>query len=146
MEVSTPKSVRRSTRLRVEIPMVVTSLDRRHSFSAHCIALVVSPQGCGFRTTQPLPLETPVTLSDLPGGGTASGRVASCLPLGTDGKFFLVGVSLYNHGNVWAITDPPDDWNCSPHTSAAAGKAAKSKNAWPYNLASAPNSTRPGRK
>jgi hypothetical protein len=152
MEVFTPKSTRRSTRLRVEIPMIVTSMDRRHSFSAQCIAIVVSPQGCGFRTLQALPLETPVMLSDLPGGASASGRVASCLPLGNDGKYFLIGVALYNHGNVWGIADPPEDWNCVPNAAAAAAGATQTatqtatrKNAWPYNLVSA-HSTRPGRK
>ena len=96
MEILTPKTTRRSTRVRVEIPITVTSLDRKHVFAAECVALVVSAQGCGFRTPQALPLETPVLLSNLPGGGSASGRVANCLPLGSDGKQFLIGVSLYN--------------------------------------------------
>jgi hypothetical protein len=149
MEILTPKATRRSTRLRVEIPVTVTSMDRRHQFSATCIALVVSPQGCGFRTSQPLPLETPVLLSGLPDGGSASARVANCLPLGNDGKYFLIGVSLYNHGNVWGIADPPSDWNCAPTSAAAsAGDAAatKSKSAWPYNLFSGHGETHPGRK
>src|SRR5277367_6515556 len=107
MEILTTRATRRSTRLRVEIPVTVTSLDRKHPFAAKCIALVISPQGCGFRASQPLPLETPVLLGDLPSGGSASARVATCLPLGTDGKSFLIGVALYNHGNVWGITDPP---------------------------------------
>jgi len=152
MEILTPKATRRATRLRVEIPVIVTSLDRSHPFSAECIAIVVSPQGCGFRTSQALPLETPVLLGELPGGGSASGRVASCLPLGVDGKYFLIGVALYNHGNVWGIADPPEDWNCPPTPSATAtsvggGKTApKSKNAWPYNLFSDQGEARPGRK
>ena len=149
MEVLTPKSIRRSTRLRVEIPMIVTSMDRRHPFSSQCIALVVSPQGCGFRAEQALPLETPVMLRDLPGGATASGRIASCLPLGTDGKYFLIGVSLYNYGNVWGIADPPQDWDCVSNAAGAvatANSAPKNKPAWPYNLVSGQASTRPGRK
>jgi|SRR5882762_6450065 len=152
MEILTPKTTRRSTRLRVEIPIIVTSMDRRHAFSAECIALVVGPQGCGFRATQAFPLETPVLLGDLPGGGSASGRVASCLPLGTDGKYFLVGVALYNHGNVWGIAEPPADWNCPADPTAAsnaddAGKTpSKSKNAWPYNLFSDQGEAHPGRK
>jgi hypothetical protein len=148
MEILTTKSIRRSTRLRVEIPVTVTSMDRRHPFSASCVALVVSPQGCGFRTTHPLPIETPVLLSDLPGGKSASGRVANCLPLGKDGNF-LIGVSLYNPGNVWGIIDPPADWNCegSASSAAVAGEApAKNKNAWPYNLFSGQGEAHPGRK
>ncbi len=147
MEILTPKAIRRSTRLRVEIPVTVTSMDRRHQFSASCIALVVSPQGCGFRASQALPLESPVLLSELPGGGSASARVANCLPLGNDGKFFLIGVSLYNPGNVWGIADPPADWNCPSGASAASAPVAPTnKNAWPYNLFSGQGEAHPGRK
>lgn len=151
MDVLTAKTTRRSTRLRVQIPMVVTSMDRRHSFSAQCIALVVSPQGCGIRASQALPIGTPVLLSDLPAGGKASGRVANCLPLGTDAKYFLIGVSLYNEGNVWGITDPPADWNCIPKSSAVSAAEGKStsknkKDAWPYNLFSGHGEAHPGRK
>jgi hypothetical protein len=150
MEIVTPKTTRRSTRLRVQIPLIVTSMDRRHSFSAQCVALVVSPQGCGIRTLQPLPIETPVLLSDLPGGGSASGRVANCLPLGKDGKYFLIGISLYNQANIWGIADPPEDWNCGANPSAAPARAegttSKSKNVWPYNLFSGQGEAHPRRK
>lgn len=151
MEILTSKATRRSTRLRVEIPVTVTSLDRKHPFSAQCMVLVVSPQGCGFRSPQAFPLETPLLLNDLPGGGTASARVANCLPLGIDGKNFLIGVSLYNHGNVWRIVDPPEDWNCAPATAAGAAAGAdkittKSKGTWPYNKFSDNGETRSGRK
>ena len=151
MEILTPKATRRSTRVRVEIPITVTSLDRKHAFAAECVALVVSPQGCGFRTPQALPLETPVLLSNLPGGGSASGRVANCLPLGSDGKQFLIGVSLYNPGNVWGIADPPADWNCAASTPSPAQRVQPrlrpaSKNAWPYNLFSGQREAHPGRK
>ncbi|HEV3308275.1 MAG TPA: hypothetical protein VGZ91_17675 [Candidatus Sulfotelmatobacter sp.] len=150
MEIVTPKTTRRSTRLRVQIPLIVTSMDRRHSFSAQCVALVVSPQGCGIRTLQPLPIETPVLLSDLPGGGSASGRVANCLPLGKDGKYFLIGISLYNQANIWGIADPPEDWNCGANPSTAPARAegttSKSKNVWPYNLFSGQGEAHPRRK
>ncbi len=131
--------------------MTVNSLDRKHPFSAQCIALVISPQGCGFRASQALPIETPVLLNDLPDGGSASARVATCLPLGSDGKYFLIGVALYNHGNVWGIADPPEDWNCASAASAAPATAAdktaaKNKNAWPYNLFSGNGEAHPGRK
>ena len=133
MEILTTRAARRSTRLRVEIPVTVTSLDRKHPFSAKCVALVVSPQGCGIRASQALPLETPVLLNDLPGGGSVSARVATCLPLGNDGKYFLIGVALYNHANVWGIANPPDDWNCAPNSanaspSSAGNVAGKSRN------------------
>lgn len=153
MEVLTAKATRRSTRLRVEIPLTVTSLDRRHPFVAECMAVLVSPQGAGLQTPQALPIETPVMLSGLPGGASASARVASCLPLGKDEKHFLIGISLYNSGNVWGIAQPPEDWGCAAvaaasnsaatgsasaagvtgKPAAAAGQATR-KEAWPYNI------------
>lgn len=150
MEILTSKTVRHNTRLRVRLPITLTSLDRRHAFAAECVALIVSPQGAGVESPQSLPLETPVMISGLPGGASASCRVASCVPLGHDGKRFLVGVSLYNPGNVWGITNPPPDWEVPPPGAAAADrttreapaiKAANSaaatpdiRNSWPYNI------------
>jgi hypothetical protein len=146
MEVLTSKATRRSTRLRVEIPVSVISLDRRRPFGERCTVLVVSAQGCGFRASEPLQLETPIMLSGLPGGGSVTARVANCLPLGSDGKYFLIGAALYTHGNVWGIADPPADWSLaakddptpvSPSTSndvSAAPKLKVQKKTWPYNL------------
>jgi len=132
--------------------MIVTSMDRRHPFSEECVALVVSLQGCGFRSSQALPLETPVLLGNLPSGGSVSGRVASCLPLGTDGKQFLIGVTLYNQENVWGITDAPEDWRGSSTTGATAATgdgsttSVKGKNVWPYYLSTEHSKSQPGRK
>jgi hypothetical protein len=141
MEILTPKSTRRSTRLRVEISLTMTSLDRRHPFVAECVAVVVTPQGAGVQAPKALPIETPVMLSGLPGGANASGRVASCLPLGKDEKQFLIGVSLYNPANVWGIAQPPEDWGCAgslaaPASAAGATAASPPPNnaAWPYNI------------
>src|ERR1035437_7898837 len=111
MEVLTSKATRRSTRIRVEIPVSVISLDRTKPFGERCVVLIVSAQGCGFRSSEALQLETPIMLSELPGGGSVTARVVNCLPLGNDGKYFLIGASLYTHGNVWGIADPPEDWS-----------------------------------
>ena len=156
MDVHTPKTTRRSTRLRVEIPVSVTSLDRMRPFAERCVLLVVSAQGCGFRATRAVQLETPVMIGDLPGGSTVTARVANCLPLGEDGKFFLIGAALYNPGNVWGIADPPEDWNDTAKNDpvAAKPKAASAaspnltvqKKSWPYNLFADGAEVHPGRK
>src|ERR1700749_2937949 len=70
MEVLTSKFTRRSTRIRVEIPVSVLSLDRRRPFGEKCVVLIVSAQGCGFRASEELQVETPIMLSGLPGGGS----------------------------------------------------------------------------
>lgn len=142
-DLHTPKTAtRRSTRLRVEIPVSVTSLDRMRPFAERCVVLVVSAQGCGFRSTRALQLETPIMMNDLPGGGSVTARVANCLPLGNDGKYFLIGASLYTHGNVWGIANPPEDWNVVEKSGPVAPKAAAAaapkmtvqKKSWPYNV------------
>jgi hypothetical protein len=143
MEVLTPKAARRSTRVRVEIPVNVVSLDRMRPFAESCMVLVVSAQGCGFRSSRALQLETPIMLNGLPGGGSVTARVANCLPLGADGKFFLIGVSLYTHGNVWGIANPPEDWKIAAQSTPAPPQATTpapnpplkvGKKQWPYNL------------
>jgi hypothetical protein len=151
MEVLTSKATRRSTRLRAEIPVSVTSLDRMRPFSETCTVLVVSAQGCGFRSTRPLQLETPILLSGLPGGNSVTARVANCLPLGNDGKYFLVGAALYTHGNVWGIADPPEDWKAAAEGTPVSPATKRNpmedtaqlrlkKKAWPYNLESSETS------
>lgn len=157
MDVVTPKTMRRSTRLRVEIPVSVISLDRRRPFGDKCMVLIVSAQGCGFRSSEALQIETPIMLSGLPGGGSVTARVASCVPLGSDGKYFLIGAALYTHGNVWGIADPPEDWKIaalstpapSPATAGAPASAPHlkvNKKSWPYNLLTESSRVRPGRK
>lgn len=121
------------------------------------MVLVVSAQGCGFRSSEALQAETPIMLSGLPGGGSVTARVVSCLPLGNDGQYFLIGASLYTHGNVWGIADPPEDWKVTSGTVAAAvgneaahaandSRLAVNKKVWPYNLFSEGAEVHPGRK
>ena len=102
-------------------------------------------------------------ISNLPGGGSVTAHVANCVPMGNDGKYFLVGASLYTHGNVWGIANPPDDWTLAANndpapkpgasspakldkaTAAAASVPAKKK-VWPYNLFSSGTEAPLGRK
>ena len=160
MEVVTAKITRRSTRVRVEIPVSVISLDRQRPFGEKCMLLVVSAQGCGFRSSEELQIETPLMLSGLPGGGSVTARVANCLPLGNDGKWFLIGAALYTHGNVWGIADPPKDWDEAAQSSPAPASPGRDPNdtatngvrvtarkkVWPYNLFSEGAELHPGRK
>jgi hypothetical protein len=156
MEILTAKSTRRSTRIRVEIPVAVTSLDRMRPFSGKCMLLVVSALGCGIKSPQPLPGETPIMIAGLPGGACVTARVANCVPLGNDGQSFLIGAALYNHGNVWGIANPPEDWKFAVQTAPAADPASSqplpapqlnvNRKSWPYNLFEEGAESHPGRK
>jgi hypothetical protein len=72
--------------------------------------------------------------------------------LGNDG--FLIGASLYNHGNVWGIVDAPEDWNAAAKNDpvaarpqpASVSKRAVQKKSWPYNVFSEGAEVHTGRK
>ena len=160
MEITAaPQVTRRSTRVRVQIPVTVTSLDRLRPFAERCEVIIASAQGCGFRSSRALQIETPIFLSDLPDNKTVTGRVASCIPLGSDSKYFLVGAALYTHGNVWGIANPPADWNTASATAAAGpvstsaaanvtptASKASSEATWPFNRFSAKGEAHPTKK
>ena len=120
-------------------------MDRLHPFSEECLAVVVSPQGCGLLCSHPLTTGTPVMLGSLPGGGNVSARVVNCLALGSDGRQYLVGASLYTFGNCWGITNPPADW-ADADSDTGAQDAASRKDVWPYNRFSPRGEAHPGRR
>jgi|ERR1700757_3607800 hypothetical protein len=131
---------RRSTRLRMAIPVRLTT--EAPAFSEDSHTLVVNPQGCGLQLSRALEPGTRVHL-DLPGGRKAGARVANCLPLGQDGKHFLIGLALEQPGNVWGIASPPEDWGVAPEP--AAEDPARKRN-WPYCLFSDKGEAHPGRR
>lgn len=138
---------RRSTRVRHEIPLVVTSLDPAISFSGPARTLVVNPQGCGVRLSRALEPGTAVRLEKLPGGHLVSGRVANCCAIGTDGKFYLVGVALDEPANVWGLAEPPADWGVHQSSmTAATVSSAKKSHEWPFSQFSNRGEFHPGRK
>jgi hypothetical protein len=142
------ESGRRSTRIRAQIPFRLTRLDTAVRTSERCYTLVVNPQGCGVRLSTPLEPGVAVQLDELPGGTSVSARVANCVPLGTEGKYWLVGLALDEPGNVWCIRPEPADWGKELEVAipkvvvAAPGK----KNEWPYSQFSNKGEFHPGRK
>jgi hypothetical protein len=139
-----PQKERRQSRVRVEIAVRVTALPPAPAFTEDTHTLVVNPQGCGVKVSQALPIQTWVQLDGLPGGVGVRARVANCLPLGTGGKAFLVGMALETPGNVWGLSSPPADWG-EPEETGAPAEADKKKN-WPYSLFSSKGEAHPGRR
>jgi len=138
---------RRSTRVRAQIPFRLTSLDPSVELSEHCHTLVVNIQGCGVRLTRSLEPGLPVLLDELPGGNRAPARVANCVPLGTEGKYWLVGIALEECANIWCIQPAPADWGSAPPKPAAQAVPPPRKEAeWPYSLFSSRGEAHPGRK
>lgn len=136
---------RRSTRIRAQIPVLVASLDSAVPFSERAHTLVVNTEGCGVRLSRSLDAGTPVLLDELPGGNKARGTVASSVPLGTEGKYWLVGIAFEERGNFWCIQPAPADWGDCPPVVAAV-PLPKKKDEWPYALFSTKGEAHPGRK
>lgn len=143
------ESPRRMTRVRVEIPLRLATLAPAPLFAEESHTLVVNPQGCGVKLSRALDPGTRVLLDGLPGGSQATARVANCLPLGADGKYFLLGLALETTGNIWGIKSPPADWGDEAQQVAAPVAAVedpiKKKN-WPYSLFSQKGEAHPGRR
>lgn len=138
------------TRMRVEIPVRLATLAPAEVYAEQSHTLVVNPQGCGIKISRSLEPGTRVLLDGLPGGAHVNARVANCLPLGSDGKAFLVGLALETPGNVWGIQKTPADWEVEDFPTltpavAPAEDPVKKKN-WPYSLFSQKGEAHPGRR
>ena len=99
-----------------------------------------------MRLSQPLEPGLAVLLDELPGGTIALARVANCVPLGTEGKYWLVGIALEEPGNIWCIQPAPANWGSEPRPAATAVPPPKKENEWPYSVFSIKGEAHPGRK
>ena len=104
---SNQQSARRGTRVSLEIPITLSSLDPAHPFSEPCQTHLVNPQGCAARFGRPLEIGAVVQLEGLPTRTMVTARVVNCIPIE---KFWLLGLALDEPGNIWGIHSPPEDW------------------------------------
>lgn len=141
---------RRSTRIRAQIPFRLTSLDPAVEFSEQCHTLIVNTQGCGVRLTHRLDPGVEVRLDELPTGSVVTARVANCVPIGAEGKYWVVGLALDQPGNVWGIHPAPADWEgergMAASAAAAAPDPAQKKKEWPFSMFSSRGEAHPGKK
>ena len=149
--VQSPETTRRSTRIRAQIPVRITSLEPAIQFEERCHTLVVNTQGCGVRLSRPLEAGVAVQMDELPTGQVVTARVANAVPLGTDGKYWLVGLAMDQTGNIWGIHPAPADWGTEVKANAAAAGAGmiappEKKNEWPFSQFSKGGEFHPGRK
>lgn len=76
--------------------------------------MLVNPNGCGVRSKHPLKLGAKVRVDDLPGGKTATARVASVLPPSDGSKYWVMGIGLDTpSANWWRLEPVPQDWAVS---------------------------------
>jgi hypothetical protein len=103
-------ATRRSTRLSLEIPVVLTSIDPAYAFRKECKTVVVNAHGCGVIVPERLKNETPVMLNLVSNGAIKNGRVVFAIPLLED-LSWLLGVEFDIPGNFWEVENPPTDWH-----------------------------------
>jgi hypothetical protein len=103
-------AIRRSTRLPLEVPILVTSLDAALEFSEECTTTLVNAHGCGLITQRSLPRGLAVRLEIVRSQRQATARVADVVSLGGDPETWLLGMELDTPGNFWGIEYAPSDW------------------------------------
>jgi hypothetical protein len=113
-------AIRRSTRLPLEVPVLVTSLDATPPFSAQGNTTLVNAHGCGLIVPRPLAQGIRVRLEIVSAKRYTTARVAEVVPLGGDPETWLVGLELAVPGNFWGIEYAPSDWKIEEGPSPAA--------------------------
>ena len=106
----TQHAIRRSTRLPLEVPVLVTSLDPAQPFSEPGNTTLVNAHGCGLIVPRALAHGIPVRLEIVSAKRHTTAHVSEVVPLGGDPETWLVGLELDVPGNFWGIDYAPSDW------------------------------------
>jgi hypothetical protein len=103
-------AIRRSTRLPLEIPVLVTSLNPAVTLSDPATTTLVNAHGCGLIIQRPVPNGIQVRLDIVSAGRHTTGKIAEVVPLGGEPEGWLLGIELDIPGNFWGIEYAPSDW------------------------------------
>ncbi|MFZ0796577.1 MAG: hypothetical protein WAM98_02230 [Terriglobales bacterium] len=118
----TQHAIRRSTRLSLEVPVLVTSLNPELPFSAAGNTTLVNAHGCGLILSRPLAQGVEVQLEIVSAKRCTTARVVEVVPLGGDPAAWLIGLELGVPGNFWGIEYAPSDWKIEARSSPLAGQ------------------------
>jgi hypothetical protein len=102
-------SVRRSSRVPVTLPLVVTSLEPDKPFSQICETLMVNAHGCAMYSPVKAEAGLPVQFKRKEGRATMA-YVVDCQPMGSGQQGWQLGVRLDRPGNFWGLEACPEDW------------------------------------
>ena len=139
----TQHAIRRSTRLPLEVPVLISSLDAAASFSERCNTTLVNAHGCGLIVPRSLAQGLQVRLEIVTAKRHTTARVAEVVPLGGDPETWLIGLELDVPGNFWGIEYAPADWRIEEIGSVPPGPESKNENR--KDLAAVSKAARPGR-
>lgn len=103
-------AIRRSTRLPLEVPVRVTSLDPASPLAEDCNTTLVNAHGCGLIAKREIPRGLRVRLEIVSARRHTTAVVSETVPLGGDPETWLIGLELDVPGNFWGIDYAPADW------------------------------------
>jgi hypothetical protein len=113
-------AIRRSTRLPLEVPVLVTSLESAVAFSEQGNTTLVNAHGCGVIAPRAIRRGVRVRLEIVSAKRHTTASVAEVVPLGGDPETWLLGLELDVPGNFWGIEYAPSDWKIDETPSPAA--------------------------
>lgn len=106
------KGGRRSKRLSISIPVVISGVDADgNTFSESVRTLVVNNHGGKIATTYHLAMGTEVSILNPALGGMAKASVVWLGEKPGPGDLHHVALQLLEPQNIWGIAFPPDDWS-----------------------------------
>ncbi len=111
--------LRRSSRLPIALPILVTSLEPDSGFSEVCETLVVSAHGCSMRSSMKLDAGVPVQFQSEDGRWTMA-HIVDCQPMDSTEQSWKLGAKLDVPANFWGLETSPEDWS---QLSAASDRA-----------------------
>ncbi len=103
---------RRSTRLSLSIPIVISGKDTdQNEFKEETRTLVVNKHGAKIVTVHQLAMGMEILIENPALGTAAKATVAWVGPEYRPGELHQVGLQLFEARNVWGIEFHPDDWS-----------------------------------
>jgi len=123
--------LRRSSRLPLALPILVTSLQPESDFSEVCETLVVNAHGCAIRSSMKLEPGAPVQFQSKEGRWTMA-HIVDCQPMDSGQQGWKLGAMLDEPHNFWGLERCPEDWARLPEVSSSTAQK-RVRNAPPAN-------------
>ena len=108
-----PTSLRRSSRVPVNVPILVTSMEPGSRFSEVCETMVVNAHGCSMRSHVKLEAGVVVHFHSKDGRETTA-KVLYCQPLNSAQEGWSLAARLDRPENFWGLKTFPKDWAVLP--------------------------------
>ena len=110
MAAPNPSVLRRSSRVPMNVPILVTSTEEpQPAFSEVCETMMVNAHGCSLRASNKLDAGAAVQFQTKDGNWTMA-HIVDCQPLNSGQSGWLLGARLEKPTNFWGLESYPEDW------------------------------------